>query len=161
MFITRHCWRGVSFIQSDLQCIQYIHLVVSMSVPWELKPQRNALPLAHRNGLISFLFKKTLYHRIYILTHLATFWINLMVQLEDVASAAPRAWGLTLRRSVASLCVFCAVSGREEAAHSAGHTAAELSVKQYKTAFPSTCHLLTVWNYKYEHSLSVNIMHFR
>ncbi len=44
-----------------------------------------------------------------------------------------------------------------EAAHSADHTAADSSVK-YKTAFPST--LLNVWNYEYEHSLSVNIMHF-
>ncbi len=27
----------------------------------------------------------------------------------------------------------------------------------YKTAFPSTCRLLTVWTFKYEHNLSVNM----
>ncbi len=69
-----------------------------------------------------------------------------MVQLEDVSSAAPRG-------------LICAVSGREEAVHSAGRTAADSSVNEYKTAFPSTCRLLTVWNSKYEHSSSVNIMH--
>ncbi len=50
------------------------------------------------------------------------------------------------------------LSGREEAVHSAGHTAAEPSVKEYKTAFPSTCHLLTIWSYKYEHRSSENII---
>ncbi len=44
--------------------------------------------------------------------------------------------------------------------HSADHTAAEPSVKEYNTAFPSTGHLLTVWSYKYEHRSSENIMHF-
>jgi len=34
-----------------------------------------------------------------------------------------------------------------EAVHPAGHAAAEQSVKDYKTAFPSTCHLPTVWSY--------------
>ncbi len=61
-----------------------------------------------------------------------------MVQL-DVASAPPRS---------DSLCI-CELSGRE-AVHSAGHTATEPSVEEYKTAFPSACHLLTVWSYKYE-----------
>ncbi len=76
-----------------------------------------------------------------------------MVQLEDVASAAPRARGLTLPvQCCLSLHLFCAVSCAAE--HSAGHTAAEPSVKEYKTAFLSTCHLLTVWSYKYEHRLS-------
>ncbi len=32
-----------TFIQSDLQCIQVIHFVVSMCVPWELNPQPFAL----------------------------------------------------------------------------------------------------------------------
>ncbi len=32
-----------AFIQSDLQCIQAIHLFVSMCVPWELNPQPFAL----------------------------------------------------------------------------------------------------------------------
>ncbi len=48
----------------------------------------------------------------------------------------------------------------DEAVHSAGHTAAEPSIKEYKIAFPSTCHLRTVWSYKYEHRSSVNIMPF-
>ncbi len=74
-----------------------------------------------------------------------------MVQLEDVFSAAPRARGLTLPvQCRLSLRLFCAVSGRE-AVLSAGHTTADSSVNEYKTAFPSTCHLLTVWNYKYEY----------
>ncbi len=43
------------FIQSDLQCIQVIHLL-SVCVPWESNPQhlrcqRNALPLSHRNRI--------------------------------------------------------------------------------------------------------------
>ncbi len=39
-----------AFIQSDLQWIQAIHFFfISMCVPWELNPQRNALPLSHRN----------------------------------------------------------------------------------------------------------------
>ncbi len=55
-----------------------------------------------------------------------------------------------------SASVLCSeLSGREEAVHSAGHTAAE-----YKTAFPSTCHLLTVWSYKYEHRSSENVTPF-
>ncbi len=28
-----------TFIQSDFQCIQAIHFIVSMCVPWELNPQ--------------------------------------------------------------------------------------------------------------------------
>ncbi len=28
-----------AFIQSDLQCIQAIHIFVSTCVPWELNPQ--------------------------------------------------------------------------------------------------------------------------
>ncbi len=28
-----------AFIQSDLQCIQVIHCIVSMCVPWESNPQ--------------------------------------------------------------------------------------------------------------------------
>ncbi len=83
-----------------------------------------------------------------------------MVQLEDVSSAAPRARALTLPAQCRlSLHLFCAASGRE-AVHSAGRTTADSSVNEYRTAFPSTCRLLTVWNYKYEHSSSVNIMHF-
>ncbi len=58
-----------------------------------------------------------------------------MVQLEDVASAAPRARG----HSVASLCI-CSVQWAERD-REAVHSAAEPSVKEYKTAFPSTCHL--------------------
>ncbi len=85
-----------------------------------------------------------------------------MVELEDVASPEHEVW--LSRHSVASLCV-CSVQrakrrGSEEAVHSAGHTAAEPSVKEYKTAFPSTCHLRTVWSYKYEHRSSVNITPF-
>ncbi len=40
-----------TFIQSDLQCIQALHFLVSMCVPWELNPQPFALltPLSHRN----------------------------------------------------------------------------------------------------------------
>ncbi len=34
---------SIRFIQSDLQCIQPIHLYVSMCVPWELNPQPFAL----------------------------------------------------------------------------------------------------------------------
>ncbi len=73
-----------------------------------------------------------------------------------------RARGLTLpAQCCLSESVLCSeLSGREEAVHSAGHTAAEPSVKEYKTAFPSTCHLLTVWSYKYEHRSSENIMPF-
>ncbi len=42
-----------AFIQSDLQCIQVIHLL-SVCVPWELNPQPlrckcSSLPLSHRN----------------------------------------------------------------------------------------------------------------
>ncbi len=32
-----------AFIQSDLQCIQAIHFLISMCVPWELNPQHFAL----------------------------------------------------------------------------------------------------------------------
>ncbi len=86
-----------------------------------------------------------------------------MVQLEDVTSAAPQAQGLTLPAQFLPLSasVLCGeLSCREEAVHSAGHTAAEPSVKEYKTVFPSTCHLRTVWSYKYEHRSSENIMPF-
>ncbi len=76
-----------------------------------------------------------------------------MVQLEDVASREREVW--LSRHSVASASVQCSeLSGREEAVHSAGHTAAEPSVKEYKTVFPSTCHLRTVWSYKYVQSLA-------
>ncbi len=82
-----------------------------------------------------------------------------MVQLEDVSSTAPRVGALTLPAQCRlSLRLFCAASGRE-AVHSAGRTTADSSVNEYKTAFPSTCRLLAVWNYKYEHSSSDNIMH--
>ncbi len=57
-----------------------------------------------------------------------------------------------------SASVLCSELSGREAVHSAGHTAAEPSVKEYKTAFPS--HLRTVWSYKYEHRSSVNIMPF-
>ncbi len=84
-----------------------------------------------------------------------------MVQLEYVASAA-NAWsdspGTVLPLSASVL--WTELSGREEAVHSAGHTAAEPSIKEYKIAFPSTCHLRTVWSYKYEQRSSVNIMPF-
>ncbi len=62
-----------------------------------------------------------------------------MVQLEDVSSTAQRAQGLTLPAQCRlSRRLFCAVSGRE-AAHSAGRTAANSSVNEYKAVFPSTC----------------------
>ncbi len=62
-----------------------------------------------------------------------------MVQLEDVSSTSPRAQGPPLPvRCRLSRRLFCAVSGRE-AAHSAGRTAANSSVNEYKTAFPCTC----------------------
>ncbi len=32
-----------TFIQSDLHCIQAIHFLISMCVPWELNPQPFAL----------------------------------------------------------------------------------------------------------------------
>ncbi len=32
-----------AFIQSDLQCIQAIHFLISMCVPWELNPRPFAL----------------------------------------------------------------------------------------------------------------------
>ncbi len=63
------------------------------------------------------------------------------------------------RRSALSQRLFCALSGREPA-HSAGRTVADSSINECKTAFQSICRLMTVWNYKYEHSVSVNIMHF-
>ncbi len=83
-----------------------------------------------------------------------------MVQLEDCSAARARSDspGTVLPLFASVLC--SELSGKEEAVHSAGHTAAEPSVKQNKTAFPSTCHLRTVWSYKYEHRLSENIMTF-
>ncbi len=62
-----------------------------------------------------------------------------MVQLEDVSSAAPSESPGTVFSLSAS--VLCSERRGGEAVHSAGRTAAEPSVKQYKTAFPSTCHL--------------------
>ncbi len=51
-----------------------------------------------------------------------------MVQLEDVASTAPRARGLNVPVQYRlSQRVFCAASGRE-AAHSAGRTAVDSSI---------------------------------
>ncbi len=52
-FIFMHL--AVTFIQSDLQYIQAIHILVSTCVPWEsnsqpLRCQRNALPLSYRNS---------------------------------------------------------------------------------------------------------------
>ncbi len=62
-----------------------------------------------------------------------------MVQLEEVSSTALRAPGLTLPvQCHLTRHLFCAVSGRE-AAHSAGRTAADSLVNEYKTAFPCTC----------------------
>ncbi len=57
-----------------------------------------------------------------------------MVQLKDVASAAPQARDLTLlAQCLLTLRLFCAASGREEAVHSVGHTTADSSVNEYKT----------------------------
>ncbi len=85
-----------------------------------------------------------------------------MLQLD--AASREQHEVLLSRHSVASLWV-CSVQrallGGErrsrESVHSAGHTAVKPSVKEYKTVFPSTCHLLTVWSYKYEHRSSENI----
>ncbi len=82
-----------------------------------------------------------------------------MVQLEDVSSAAPRALALTLPAQCRlSLRLFCAVSGRE-AAHSAGHTAADLSVNEYKQRFqaPAAYWLFGIINMSI---VRLNIMHF-
>ncbi len=78
-----------------------------------------------------------------------------MVQLEDAASVRSDSPGTALPLSASVL--SSERRGREEAVHSAGHTAAEPSVNEYKTVFPSTCHLRTVWGYKYEHRSSENI----
>ncbi len=52
-----------------------------------------------------------------------------MVKLEDVTSAAPQARDLTLPAWChLSLHLFCAVSRREEAVHSAGRNTADSSV---------------------------------
>ncbi len=60
------------------------------------------------------------------------------------------------RRSVASLGVcseqWAAVKQRIQLAV----TQQNLQII-YKTAFPSTCRLLTVWTFKYEHNSSVNM----
>ncbi len=78
------------------------------------------------------------FHKRYILTNLATFRHKAMVELEDVSSTAPRAQGSTVPAQCRlSRRLFCAVSGRE-AALSAGRTAADSSVNEYETAFPST-----------------------
>ncbi len=87
------------------------------------------------------------FHRIYKLTNLATFWDKPYGSVRChqccPASARSDSPGTVLPLSVSVLC--SELSGWEEAVHSAGHTAAEPSVKEYKTVFPSTCHLLTVW----------------
>ncbi len=70
-----------------------------------------------------------------------------MVQLEDAASVRFDSPGTVLPLSVSVL--SSERRGREEAVHSAGHTAAEPSVNEYKTVFPSTWHLLTVWSYNW------------
>ncbi len=71
-----------------------------------------------------------------------------MVQFEDVASAASARSALPAQCCHSPSVLWRELSGREEAVHSAGHTAADPSVKEYKTVFPSTCHLLIVWSYK-------------
>ncbi len=71
-------------------------------------------------------------------------------------STAPQARGLTLPAQCRlSRRLFWAASGRKQRI--------QLAVTQqnrqiiYKTAFPSTCRLLTVWTFKYEHNSSVNM----
>ncbi len=80
-----------------------------------------------------------------------------IVHLEDVSSAVPRARALTLPAQCRlSLRLFCVVSGRE-AAHSVGRNAAKSSVNHLQNSVSSTCRLLTVWTFKYEHNSSVNM----
>ncbi len=100
-------------------------------------------------------------HRIYILTNLAHFLDKPYGSDRRCHQCCPASTrsdspGTVLPLSASVL--WSELSGREEAVHSAGQTAAEPSVKEYKTAFPSTCHLVTVWSYKYEHRSAVNIM---
>ncbi len=81
-----------------------------------------------------------------------------MLQL-DVASTRSYSPGTVLPLSGSVQCSepYLEVSAAAENQSIQGHTAAKPSVKEYKTVFPSTCHLLTVWSYKYEHRSSENI----
>ncbi len=99
-------------------------------------------------------------HRIYILTNLAPFLDKPYGSVRRCRQCCPavRSDSPSTVLPLSASLLWSELSGREEAVHSAGHTAAEPSVKEYKTAFPSICHLLTVWSYKYEHWSSVNIM---
>ncbi len=103
------------------------------------------------------------FHRIYKLTNLAKFLDKPYGSVRRSGQCCPASSrsdspGTVLPLSASVL--WSELSGREEAVYSAGHTAAEPSVKEYKTSFPSTCHLRTVWSYKYEHRSSENIMPF-
>ncbi len=100
------------------------------------------------------------FHRIYELTNLSTFWDKPYGSVRRCHQCCPASTRSVSPGTVLPLSasVLCSEMGGREAVQSAGHTAAEPSVKEYKTAFPSTCHLRTVWSYKYEHRLSVNIM---
>ncbi len=97
------------------------------------------------------------FHRIYKVTNLATFWDKPNGSVRRCHQCCPAS---TRSQCCLSASVLCSELSGREAVHSAGHTAAEPSVKEYKTAFPSTCHLRKVWSYKYEHRSSVNIMPF-
>ncbi len=99
-------------------------------------------------------------HNRYILTNLATFLKKTLaiVQLEEVARTAPRALALTLpveRRAASPLSVSLLSSERQRSSTLTQQTRHQQII--YKTAFPSTCRLLTVWTFKYEHNSSVNM----
>ncbi len=86
------------------------------------------------------------FHRIYKVTNLATFLDKPYGSVRRCRQCCPVEHEVTVLPLSAS--VLCSELSDREAVHSAGHTAAEPSVKEYKTAFPSTCHLRTVWRYK-------------
>ncbi len=75
------------------------------------------------------------------------FWKNLSVRSDFPGTVSP------LSASILS-------SERQKAMHSVGRTQQNYlsSINNLQTVFPSTCHLLTVWTFKYEHNLSVNML---
>ncbi len=62
------------------------------------------------------------------------------------------------RRSVASLGVYSVQWPAEKQRIQLAATQQNRQQIIYKTAFPSTCRLLTVWTFKYEHNSSVNML---
>ncbi len=97
-----------------------------------------------------------------------TFWRHFFHNRDILTNLATSLKKLNYR-SVGGCLQYCLASARSDSRRSvATLSASVLSSEQqsiqptrqkiiYKTAFPSTCRLLTVWTIKYEHKSSVNM----